>query len=245
MTERPAYIQSWHDSVMFRYIFKSLPTRLLCRHQLHYTAYIGVINMLTHTSISLFSVIFSKRGEYSVSFYDEALLICPGATLQWRHNGRNSQITSLTIVYSIVYSDADQRKHQSFASLAFVRGIHRGPVNSAHKGPVTRKMFPFDDVIMKYAAGHGRPPCCLDCEHKVIWIIFIIHDSEVTMFSLCIFGVFLLVCHDPWCQGWWDQYGVHLGPTGPRWAPCWSHQPGYLRCLCELFNYERPMLCKQ
>ena len=59
-----------------------------------------------------------------------------------------SQITSLTIVYSAVYSAADQRKHQSSASLAFVRGIHRGPVNSPHKGPVTRKMFPFDDVIM-------------------------------------------------------------------------------------------------
>ena len=36
-----------------------------------------------------------------------------------------SQITSLTVVYSIVYSGADQRKHQSSASLAFVRGIHR------------------------------------------------------------------------------------------------------------------------
>ena len=60
----------------------------------------------------------------------------------------SSQITSLTIVYSTVYSDADQRKHQSSASLAFVRGIHRGPVNSPHKWPVTRKMFPFDDVIM-------------------------------------------------------------------------------------------------
>ena len=59
-----------------------------------------------------------------------------------------SQITSLTIVYSTVYSDADQRKHQSPASLAFVRGIHRGPLNSPHKWPVTRKMFPFDDVIM-------------------------------------------------------------------------------------------------
>ena len=60
-----------------------------------------------------------------------------------------SQITSLTVVYSTVYSRADQRKHQSPASLAFVWGIHRGPVNSPHKGPVTRKMFPFDDVIMK------------------------------------------------------------------------------------------------
>ena len=59
-----------------------------------------------------------------------------------------SQITSLTIIYSTVYSDADQSKHQSSASLAFVRGIHRWPVNSPHKGPVTRKMFPFEDVIM-------------------------------------------------------------------------------------------------
>ena len=58
------------------------------------------------------------------------------------------QITSFTIVYSTIDSDADQRKHQSSASLAFVRGIHRGPVNSPHKWPVTRKMFAFDDVIM-------------------------------------------------------------------------------------------------
>ena len=59
-----------------------------------------------------------------------------------------SQITSLTSVYSTVYSGAGQSKHQSSASLAFVWGIHRGPVNSPHKWPVTRKMFPFDDVIM-------------------------------------------------------------------------------------------------
>ena len=59
-----------------------------------------------------------------------------------------SQIASLTMVYSSVYSGADQRKHQSSASQAFVWGIHRWPVNSPHKWPVTRKMFPFDDVIM-------------------------------------------------------------------------------------------------
>ena len=59
-----------------------------------------------------------------------------------------SQITSLMIVYSTVYSDVDQRKHQRSASLAFVWGIHRGPVNYPHKWPVTRKMFPFDGVIM-------------------------------------------------------------------------------------------------
>ena len=59
-----------------------------------------------------------------------------------------SQITSLTIVYSSVYSSADQRKYQSSASLAFVRGIHRWTANSPHKAPVTRRMFPFDDVII-------------------------------------------------------------------------------------------------
>ena len=59
-----------------------------------------------------------------------------------------SQITGLKIAYSTVYSGADQRKHQSPALLAFVRGINRCPVNSPHKGPVTWKMFPFDDVIM-------------------------------------------------------------------------------------------------
>ena len=60
-----------------------------------------------------------------------------------------THITSPTVVYSSDYSDADQRKHQGSASLAFVRGIHRGPVNSPHKWSVTRKMFPFDDVIMR------------------------------------------------------------------------------------------------
>ena len=59
-----------------------------------------------------------------------------------------SQITSLTIVFSTVYLGTDQRKHQSSASLAFVRGIHRSPVNSPHKWRVTRNVLPFDDVIM-------------------------------------------------------------------------------------------------
>ena len=70
-----------------------------------------------------------------------------------------SQITSLTIVYSTIYSGADQRKHQSSASLAFVRGIHRWPVNSPHKWPVTRKMFPFDDVIL-----HASDPVMWSCD---------------------------------------------------------------------------------
>ena len=66
-----------------------------------------------------------------------------------------SQISSVTIVNSAVYSGADQRKHQSSASLAFVRGIHRWLVNSPHKGPVKREMFPFDDAIMDHF-GHAQ-----------------------------------------------------------------------------------------
>ena len=72
-----------------------------------------------------------------------------------------TQITSLTIVYSTFYSRTDERKLRVTA-LAFVAGIHRWPVNSPHKGPLTRKMFPFDDVFMDtaerlYPCVPGRP----------------------------------------------------------------------------------------
>ena len=59
-----------------------------------------------------------------------------------------SQITSASSVCLTVRSGGDQRKIQSTASLASVREIHRWPVDSPHKGPVTRKCFPFDDVII-------------------------------------------------------------------------------------------------
>ena len=74
-------------------------------------------------------------------------------SIQWRHNepgGVSNQ----------------QPYDQSSDSLAFVRGIHRGPVNSPHKWPVTRKMFPFDDVIMPQVFEHSRfiqeNVCCCD-----------------------------------------------------------------------------------
>ena len=81
-----------------------------------------------------------------------------------------SQITSLTIVYSTVYSDADQSKHQSSASMAFVWGIQREPVNSPHKWPVTRKCF----HLMTSWYGHsnclgtseGTPAICIMVQSK-------------------------------------------------------------------------------
>ena len=78
-----------------------------------------------------------------------------------------SLITSLTIVYLTVYSSADQRKHQSSASLAFVQRIHRRPENFPHKWPVTRKMFPFYDVIM-----HSKKPLHWYLKSPTAWNCF-------------------------------------------------------------------------
>ena len=70
-------------------------------------------------------------------------------SLHWRHNGHDS--VSNHQPHDCLLNRLFRRrskKYQSSTSLAFVRGIHRRPVNSPHKWPVMRKMFPFDDVIM-------------------------------------------------------------------------------------------------
>ena len=93
-------------------------------------------NFRWHISVILYSLNGRRAGKYIYRYNDVIM-----STMV-------SQTTSLTTVYSSVYSGADQRKHQSSATLAFVTGIHLWPVNSPHTGPVTWKMFPFDDVIM-------------------------------------------------------------------------------------------------
>ena len=74
-------------------------------------------------------------------------------SLQWRHNEQSgvSNHQPHECLLNRFIQGADERKLPSSASLAFFRGIHQWPVNSLHKGPVTRKMFPFDDVIMLHA----------------------------------------------------------------------------------------------
>ena len=104
-----------------------------------------------------------------------------------------SQITGVSIVYSNVCSGADQRKYQGSVSLIFVRGIHRSLMNSMHKGPVTRKMFPFDDVIMmmyrrqilfnSQKTLRYSPSNCRDMECPVFvfgkWIKFTIFSKHI------------------------------------------------------------------
>ena len=84
-----------------------------------------------------------------------------------------SQITGVSIVYSTVCSCVDHRIRHSSASLAFMRRIHRWPVNCPHKGPVTRKMFPFDDVTRfrcssSYAMMSSRPTTWHKTNHLVL-----------------------------------------------------------------------------
>ena len=81
---------------------------------------------------------FHRRWNWAIHYSDSTMSVMA------------SQITSVVIVYSTVYSGADKTKNQSSALPAFVRGIHRWPMNSPHKCPVMRKMFPFDDVIMRW-----------------------------------------------------------------------------------------------
>ena len=81
-----------------------------------------------------------------------------------------SQTTSFAIVYSTVYSGANQRKHQNSVSLAFVWGTHRWPVNCPHKWLVTRKMFPCDDVIKISRQGAG-------CKATSCFLLFRVHSK--------------------------------------------------------------------
>ena len=115
-------------------------------------------------------------------------------SLQWRHYGIDSVSNHQPhdCLLKRLFG-ADQRKHQSSASLAFVRGIHRRPVNSPHKRPVTRKMFPFDEVIMFF-------PCELE-----IW--------QMTLKN----NMTLLLCYSKLCASFhshlWIQTGVTIRKT--------------------------------
>ena len=104
-----------------------------CQRRRHWCHRSSVVMTTNYGSASNDKVDIMATLSFQRSHYDDVIM---GAMA--------SQITSLTIVYSTIYSDADQRKHQSSASLAFVRG----PVNSPHKWPVTLNGFPFHDVIV-------------------------------------------------------------------------------------------------
>ena len=131
-----------------------------------------------------------------------------------------SQITSLTSVYSIVYSGTDQRKHQSTAlslSPAFV-----SPVNSPHKGTVTRKLFPFDDVIMDYPQKGPIVSCYVIkprvslgkssvCDNSQVWV----QCCYVIRMACLVHGHIVVISY-----GWLVKSSVWLNTLRPRQHGC-------------------------
>ena len=128
-----------------------------------------------------------------------------------------------------VRSGAVQRKHQS--SLAFVRGIHRWAANSPHKGPVTRKMFPLDNVVMSCSSSE----CWIFWKNKIYicilyYISTLIWQRHVKLFLMKIkrppYIVNLMVANDlvmqavrsqqPWCV--YQDSKVHGANMGPTWV---------------------------
>ena len=117
-----------------------------------------------------------------------------------------SQITSLTIAYSTVYSIADHSKYQTSSPMAFISGNHQWPVNSSHRGPVTRKMIPFDDVIMINASYRVCP--MKDTRH----LDNRIEDHQP--FSTC-HGLFVYIAV-AWYFAQWTSYTYHKPRTWHR-----------------------------
>ena len=113
---------------------------------------IFICHILCRNRFSIIEVVCSTSQEICILFGFCCVLLwfCNGRfALQWRHNERGS-VANHQRLHCLLNGRFRRRskKHQSSASVAFVRGIHRWPVNSPHKRPLTRKMLPFDDVIM-------------------------------------------------------------------------------------------------
>ena len=144
----PRSVQSSWCEIKFRYVYTRQCTRAIIQNSRRDSA--------TYYNTRTFSSIQTSYSQYS----DVVMSVMA------------SQITSLSIAYSIVYSGA--RKYQSSASLAFVRGIHRWPVNYPHKWPVKRKPFPFEDVIsvISPVICNGDSMWALHCYALIVWLQF-------------------------------------------------------------------------
>ena len=187
----------------------------------------------------------TKFKEIQVCLYINLTL--SSSLVEWHYimSAMASQITGVSIVCSTFTSGADQRKHQSSASQAFVRAIHRWPMDSPHKGPVTRKMFPFDDVIKMCLIFR-----CFTkwCEHYSIYTYW-------SYYALCSISPISTV-HSNFGPDTLIIYGKYTVAIGDRWAPYRApevrhpvddlSQPGFrtyvsvLATLCAYYYFSRP-----
>ena len=127
----------------------------------------------------------------------------PFPTLQWRHNGHDG-VSNHQPRHCLLNRSFGRRakKTSNLDSLAFLWGIHRGPVNSPHKWPVTRKMFPFDDVIMSSSQFDSSRPSDADVRQYT--------SSPVVQIMACrLFGAKpLFESMLPSCLFTWDHISV-------------------------------------
>ena len=85
-----------------------------------------------------------------LNIFDDKSTLVYVMALQWHHDERDgvSNHLCLDCLPNRLFRRRSNKKNQNPASLAFVREIHRWSVDSPHKGPVTREMFIFDNIIM-------------------------------------------------------------------------------------------------
>ena len=147
--------------------------------------------------------------------------------LHWRRNGYDtvSNHQPHHCLLNRSFRRRSKKKYQSSASLAFVRGVHRRPVNSPHKWPVTRKMFPFDDVIMLYVSLFDAKPvfeamlthCQWSINDNVQW-----NESKYNSFHVrngfrYVVGKITTILYRPHSA---DRILLSLV------SPCWAHKIG-------------------
>ena len=131
-----------------------------------------------------------------------------------------SQITGVLIVYSTVCSCADQRKHQSSASLAYVRGIHRWSMTSPHIRRITRKCFHL--MALSWWICRRRSTIYSHSYVTILW-----HNRDC-IYNVCI----LLILFFPTLSilrrtgdRWFDRYCRHRQLAVSPWWRCW--RPGW------------------
>ena len=153
------------------------------------------VNVFDQQESAETTIVVSGIGQHFVRFGSNFLPIHYSDVIM---STMSSQITGVSTLCLTVCSDADQRNHQNSASLAFVKEIHWWPVDSTHKGPVTRKMFPFDDVIVVYNGQNYLWAVALPvkwsvcelwwnfpvskkklCDARAPWLYYTLHDNDL------------------------------------------------------------------
>ena len=150
-------------------------------------------------------------------------------TSQWRYNGRDG-VSNLQPHNCLLnrYWGADQIKDQSSASLAFVRGIHRWPLSSPHKGPVTRKMFPFDDVKM-IMQNCSQALNSYDERHKGVITSLLVMLWWDCVQNVSFFDYLLCFLCNTWSCMHLTDPSRHMWPRGYIWNSSYHHDKmGYI-----------------